>query len=269
VSFVRTKSGISNLHLFLNCEYVVFVEGGESISYEDIQSNKVSQTSIDALFWKKLFQIFDVRQSVAFRAVGSKATLKAIADDVKNNKVENTIVAMDSDSDKYLKQDIVSSRVLYTYGYSWENDAYHPTALLSVFTTWQTNAELELKAKDWIYSAYENLEKDLKRLVTLDVLLASYGQILIPRNSGHDLIYMKNGNPYLNRARIKQILQEKNMNKQNKYKRLVKFETVPLRDCYGKIIGAFGFVILQELSKKHGVSKSLPKDLESILKPPL
>jgi hypothetical protein len=59
MSFRRTSPGLSNMHLFLNVEAIVFVEGGSnSYSLEEVERGLYNCESIDLLFWSKIFEIF-------------------------------------------------------------------------------------------------------------------------------------------------------------------------------------------------------------------
>ena len=84
--FRRTSSGLSNQHLFLNVDTVVFVEGGKSYSKEEVYSGQFDTHSIDIQFWRGLFSIYRNSESLQFRAIGSKNTLKSIIQDVTNKK---------------------------------------------------------------------------------------------------------------------------------------------------------------------------------------
>ena len=83
MTFIRTASGLSNLYLFVGVDAVIFLEGGDSITSEDVESGKFSDCSPDIQFWRGLFDIYLPALKFDFRSVGSKSTLSRIAQEIE------------------------------------------------------------------------------------------------------------------------------------------------------------------------------------------
>lgn len=115
--FVRTNSGLSNRALFTGASYTLYVEGGGGIP---------GAGSSDVVFWGDLVRTIRSDLKVTVIAFGGKPELETMAKKVKSGAVTNTLVALDSDFDEFLGDRIDHSCILYTYGYSWENDAFCP-----------------------------------------------------------------------------------------------------------------------------------------------
>lgn len=135
MSFTRTSSGLANQCLFYNVDAVVFTEGGNvSWSIEDIKSGRdnFNDKSIDILFWRKLFNKFKSDINLKFKAVGSKTTVSAIALEIQTNNITTVIAAMDSEFDSFYNNKIEHPNILYTRGYSWENDVWDSGVTISI-----------------------------------------------------------------------------------------------------------------------------------------
>lgn len=121
--FERTRSGQINRAAFHGVEYTCYVEGGGGIS----------DYSEDVLFWSTVFETLRPDKRVHCVARGGKAQLESRARSLITQNIQNTLVAMDSDYDDLLGAKIDDPRVLYTFGYSWENDAFSSNALVQIY----------------------------------------------------------------------------------------------------------------------------------------
>jgi hypothetical protein len=120
----RTRSGLQSLHVFHNADIVAFCEGGDMLSVELVSQGFGDDGTLDAYFWSQALDSIRAKgKSLHVKSVGNKPTLSSIANDVSEVGIPNILVCMDSDYDVPLGGSIESPSVLYTYGYSWENDA--------------------------------------------------------------------------------------------------------------------------------------------------
>jgi hypothetical protein len=132
-SFHRTASGLSNLALFLRVEAIVFTEGGDrNLTIEEVMAGASNESTHDVMFWQVIFDAFAPNRRVQFRSIGSKPTLLSIARMIIANKVTRTVVALDRDFDHANKILLVHPNVVYTRGYSWENDVWTPEIIAKV-----------------------------------------------------------------------------------------------------------------------------------------
>lgn len=267
MSFRRTDAGLTNYSLFLKCDYVVFVEGGRSsLSFNEVMNGSFHSVSIDIHYWKKLFEQFSIEKQCEFRAIGSKSTIKSIARAIVDRSISNVVVAMDRDLDIHTGEVIEGSPlILYTFGYSWENDTWNEKSVVALFASLYPATSLPEESIVYVNEAFKKFQKDSRRIVQADIILAQNGQTLIPRNSGDELIAMNEGIPAFDRSRALVLLKQKNQTKRQKYKSNGCSSAITLRDCYGKLVASFGYKLLKALLKKYGQMNSMPKDVVSVL----
>lgn len=113
--FTRTNSGISNKSLFSSATHTLYVEGGGGVA---------GAGSPDRIFWEDILR--QVRPDIKpkIEVFGGKPELEVIARKVEHQEVSNVIVAMDADFDEWAGAKVFHPNIVYTHGYSWENDAY-------------------------------------------------------------------------------------------------------------------------------------------------
>lgn len=100
-----------------------YVEGGKySLNVTEVLLGEFNDTSFDILFWKGLFQNYAPQYTVKFKAVGSKSTIIQIIDIIEKEKIPNTVFCIDSEFDELHKKKVDKGNIIYSYGYSFEND---------------------------------------------------------------------------------------------------------------------------------------------------
>lgn len=109
MSLERTNYGLSNEHLFYGVSLVVYCEGKED-----------DGTTHDEMFWGRVFSEFGV--TCVCKSSGSKSSIVPLALRAIDGNVENVVFAMDRDYGDFHGHVLENRRVIYTYGYSWEND---------------------------------------------------------------------------------------------------------------------------------------------------
>lgn len=119
MAFERSRSGQANRALFFEADYTCYVEGDPE-----------KPSGLDIAFWSAVFSALPGGPSVHFVARGGKPILEQLANQIVSEEIANTIVAMDRDYSEFREGRFIDDgRVFYTYGYSWENDVYHPVQL--------------------------------------------------------------------------------------------------------------------------------------------
>src|SRR3954469_4465985 len=97
-TFKRTKKGLSNLHLFYNVDYIVYLEGGsKSFSKDEVYLDNFNDDTEDIVYWKNIFKKYKKNELLKFKSVGSKKTLKDISEDILAGKIKNEYMAMDNE----------------------------------------------------------------------------------------------------------------------------------------------------------------------------
>lgn len=260
MSFTRTDSGISNLHIFLGVDCVVYVEGGKSYNYEEVAAGGHSTESFDIQFWQSIFKIFKPSLRCTFRAIGSKLTLLLLAEKIRSGEISNIYVAMDRDFDNYKGSLINAKNVLYTFGYSWENDACQLVTIEEAFYMLCPLCRQANNVHSLISTILNDCEQSLRWPVYADLLLCLNESSLFPRDHPESIIsILSNNRPAVNRVQLSTLIASK------KHLPLsVKIPTglrlKPLVDCFGHLMFCYSYRIITYFIKTFTSMSSLPKD---------
>lgn len=263
MTFRRTSSGLSNLHLFLGVDAVVFTEGGSNTySFTQVISGSFNSQVLDLLFWEKLFKLFSPSLRLNFRAIGSKPVCNSIADEILSGTIKNVYVGMDRDFDNLKSSLKKGAGIFYTFGYSWENDVWHEKIIEEIFFALCPSSDIKDAVSSEILICFEQFRKDIKWAVYADILLScSNTSAFFTRGKPESfLICLKNKMPLVNRQKIRLVLQDKNTKKLTKIysNQPIRFEII--QDCYGHLIASFSYKLLVYLINKFSGLPSLPKD---------
>lgn len=255
--FKRTNNGLSNQKLFYKADFIVYVEGGLSYSKEDVYRGSYNDESIDIIFWSKLFEKYKSSVKFKFKAVGSKATALNIASDVVLGTINSTYVAMDSEFDDLLKQKFKHEKILYTYGYSWENDVWN-------FNTLKTVLE-ELTAtkvqENILQKIHNKFIRDIRTGVCADSYLFYKGNSFFPRKKYLACVVCNpNTVPYINAKELNKMYTDKNLKRStvNAFGRRHQIDVG--RHCYGHLLADYHFHIIAYYLKKYAGLQSIPKE---------
>ncbi len=174
-SFLRTASGFSNLHLFYQVDLMVFVEGGGmNHSLREIEQGSGDASTDDAAFWANVFKLRATPLKVAIRSVGSKTSLTPIANLIAAGSIRRTVVGMDRDLDDRRGKLVSHPNILYTFGYSWENDVFRKPIAQLIVKDLVPNIQ-DQGAHQEMEDAARSLRKSFSVLVQLDHTLATQG----------------------------------------------------------------------------------------------
>jgi len=262
MTFQRTPAGLSNLHVFYAVDAIVFVEGGLSRSFEDVLSGGFDDQSSDIAFWQKCFLELGPSMTLRFRAVGSKPTLVKIAQEVANGAVTGVYVAMDRDFDNLLGRLISSPKVLYTFGYSWENDVWTAAVLEEVFYTLCPVCRTTVKINHIIVTSFGSFERGTRWPTYADFICVKHEIALLPRQSPHKVIKTSTGSPpTLNTVTLRQCVLDAKSKRTVPITAGAKVSVKPLLDCCGHIIGAFGYSLLIYLFRRFCKGTTYPRHL--------
>jgi len=256
MAFKRTKSGIANQNLFHNVDFVVFVEGGsKSFTKEEVENDNYNNESDDIIFWERIFKKYKTNVSLKFKAVGSKSTALKIAEDIAVNNISTAYVAMDKEFDDILGKEIDSNKILYTYGYSWENDALSKELLKELLE------DLTAKSVEdsLIFEPYEKFTKELKLSVYADGYQFSKYDSFFPRQGHMRCINCDlKKEPKLKKDEIDSLLNQNNLNKSTLYSFGNRNSIGTEKYCYGHLLADFCWHLISYLLKK--VYKLKPVD---------
>lgn len=131
MSFRRSAKRLSVLAKLRKVDLMVLTEGGVGIQEEtDNQFFSDKEIINDRFFWRIIFSKHGFENRIFYKSIGSKTRLKAYAEEISKENIKNLCVAIDSDLDKVNEETTDSIYVLYTYGYSWENDVFTKILLM-------------------------------------------------------------------------------------------------------------------------------------------
>ncbi|SPO67439.1 DUF4435 domain-containing protein [Pseudomonas sp. JV241A] len=260
MTFTRTNSGRSNLHAFLGVNVVVYTEGGEFD-----KEKKQSSCSIDAVFWKGFFSRFLPDLTYEIRPLGSKDNLLPHAQDVASSKISNTIVVMDRDHDHHRRCLIEHPCVIYTFGYSWENDAWRAEAVISKLERISVRG-VSAETAEAIRSKCRNFFADFNRLIFVDVLCSLQRVQGIHREKFWGFVDARD----LNRVKVKREVFKKLIltikeGRVKKFKYSGGDRVVAERDCYGKLWAKFLYDVFCNCFREVTGQKNLTRDMADVL----
>ena len=157
MSFTRTNSGLANYPVFFNADLLVYIEGKTNAQPGELIP--------DMVFYESLLSLILKNKKIKIKCVGSKKSVFAYLNKLKNAGINNSFVIVDRDYDGALCSIIKDPMVVYTYGYSWENDFWSIQLITKLITT-ITVGNLEAVSK--IINLHKKLNKRLKFLSLLD-----------------------------------------------------------------------------------------------------
>lgn len=122
----------NTLDAFLECDYVMFVEGDD-----------------DVLFWDTVFRL-NSDLIIEFRPVGGVNELRPIIDKVENGDLD-CLVAKDADYTRHVEGRLHHNRILHTFGYAIENTLYSAECASSVIRLWsRKDIDCTNDAREWL-----------------------------------------------------------------------------------------------------------------------
>lgn len=260
--FTRTVKGLSNLALFYRVDLIVYTEGGTNqYTLEDICDEKYNKESIDIKFWNVILTTYLTNKKFHFKAVGSKHTAIKICSLIESNHITNSLIAIDSDLDDFFNLKFQSPCILYTQGYSWENDVFSDHIVKKQILSFLLSAEMTPQTEEDIDRYFRIFYRHGLRILKLELIYRKYGTKFITDCAGDKFIEIKSY-PRLNIREIlrlsfnkKQNLQRPvRLNNQNNSLHSVKF-------VYGKLQLAIALKIISYVCKKYTNIKSFPKDI--------
>lgn len=261
MTFLRTNSGLNNLHLFLAVDAVVYLEGGESLPKEEIENGKFNDASDDIRFWQSVFNIFCPEKRCEFRSIGSKEGVKNIAEKIINGHVENVIVAMDRDFDNINNKILKNKNIVYTYGYSWENDVWSSDVLINAYCSITGLCKTKInECSKLIVDYYKYCSEKLQIPVKIDAILSQHSLSLFCRDSYKRYIeYDKVSGPKVNKVEIRKSIKTAREKLGKPIKSPIATHIVFFIDCFGHLFAEFAYTFLRYILSKKGFS-SIPRD---------
>lgn len=109
MSFTRSPSGIRNSALFFGTDRTVYVEGNGD----------------DQKFWQNVFSVFYTGPlRFHFKSVGPRSAVLPYVEGIASRTISNVIAIVDSDYEGLRFSKFSIPNVIYSFGYSFENDLF-------------------------------------------------------------------------------------------------------------------------------------------------
>lgn len=183
--FERSEHGRQNRALFYGVDRIVYCEGGR-------EEQGVMQ-SFDGMFWRKVISSVRPGLKVKILPRGRKSNLVQLAKMVTSASHGNIIIAMDRDYDEIISKLMDKPGVVYTYGYSFENDAFNPDHLEDLFLSLSPVCDDSVDIVDLMSDLVEQFCKDTFWAQYADVCGCKIGQKVIDRKQAQKYLF---GNSY-------------------------------------------------------------------------
>jgi hypothetical protein len=189
---------LRNEHIFHETDFVVYCEGGGTIAIHDaIEKRRGDPKTSDAKFWSSVLGVLFPKSTFHVKSVGNRPNVRHVANLLVENDemLPHVVAAMDRDMSRRAGDRIKFPRVLYTFGYSWENDVWTITALdrLAILAGVEKEA-LSKHIAPHVEALKTNLGT-LEPLVKLDLILALYDRVAYERDRAMNCISKGDGVP--------------------------------------------------------------------------
>lgn len=249
--FTRTGSGLENEHLFHRVDYVVFTEGEHG-----------GVDSIDGLFWARVFASWLPTKRVRIKLMGGKPVVRKIARQIVQRNLQQTIAALDRDYDDWDGKALVSDRVVYTWGYSVENDLLSGNSLCAILAALFRQAEAPAALTTTIRTEMAGLDSLCTRVIALDYAYFRSQYALLDREKpGKTIQPAPRGSapPTINRAGIRSQIESARAQVAQRW-----YGPIPPRTCPQRLVGRiwayFVYHLIVAVVKSHSPGQSVTKD---------
>ncbi|GGK79333.1 hypothetical protein [Amphritea balenae] len=261
MSFTRTSSGLTNNSLFYGVDLIIYTEGGnKSYTADEVLRGAGSEQSVDIKFWSNVLVKHGLTSNIKFKALGSKTCAKEICRLLSEGEIENVAVAVDSDLDDFIGVKIDSPFVLYTKGYSWENDVYRNDLVKDQIESLIFKNGLEERYKYIVDKAFCDLGSKSKTLINVEIMFRLNGVKLITACNG-ERFFDSRRNPSFNRKQLSRLIRD---NKEQLARPIFVPEydnnLCSFRYCYGKLVEAMSISLISYICRTMAGFGALPKE---------
>lgn len=250
--FERTTAGQQNRALFYGASYTCYVEGGD----------QDHDRSVDSIYWGNVLKKYRPDLKVVFLPRGGKPVVEALARKIIVDDISNAIAAMDRDYDELLGHEIADRRVIYSHGYSWENDAFSPEFLSSIVKSLARLTTLPAAAEAALAAGCETLCRDIQRAIKLDFLALSAGSSILPRNAPGRVIKADpmTGFPKIDQAELMKLAAAANVKTRSRKPRTLPRAVFELQHLVGHCFQHAILILVKAVLRNVGVKKAVSLD---------
>ena len=258
MSFSRTSPGLQNAARFYGVSAVVYVEGRPQTSESD-------PGSLDIIFWSKLFDRYAPNLQVRVICRGSKSDLLHTAAQITGGALSNVIVALDRDYDPEVGVDVRHPAVLYSYGYSWENDVWCHEVIEALIASHSLVRPVPVAEKQLVRDAFDDFCNCARRVARSNMAAALGNNSYVVRTCEHKgLVQLGGAAPKFRSSFFKQKLRDYNRAKVGSHSLAGRSVEAP-RHILGHFMAFFGFHLACSSLRRLGQTAKVDFDFMSSL----
>jgi len=123
MTFMRTPGGLNSQRKFHRVELTFHIEGKNMKATPDFKVTELC----DYLYYKSLLEHFLPGKKIKIKVLGCCNDVLEYNAVIEREKLKNNFSIVDRDFNGLLKSRINDKGIIYTYGYSWENDFWSKT----------------------------------------------------------------------------------------------------------------------------------------------
>lgn len=258
MTFTRTKVGLKNYPMMLNVDVVAFCEGGGSNLDPELDDVRSTPVCCDTLYWQRKLERKLAGKRVSVRAIGGKPAVLASFYKVQNQTTSGLYFCLDSDYDKLLKIHETDPRVLYTEGYSIENDIVTTPRLINLAARIEptlTNKEAQEFAKEVSDLLKERLFL-MRRFIIADISLLTLQRTRLFDGSLDRFIDRSQDQPRIDYVKLRRRTRQLAQNRPKMRLRAV-VKPDPLKDLKGHCLFDLAYRIIKHVYRRKA-SAALP-----------
>lgn len=173
MTFMRTQSGVVNFRRFVGADILIYTEGKNNTSGGEDQV-------FDAMFYMSLIKSIYPEKSIVIKCIGSKKDALEYASNLHRSETLGSVVIIDRDGEDLICSLLPLKGLIYTDGYSWENDFWTPTIAREIL---EELACTDRKS-DFLMSQIYLVRKRLAVISALDICSHINKETILPKNGG-------------------------------------------------------------------------------------
>lgn len=248
-SFSRTPGGINSQSKFYRSDLIVYIEG----------KNKSSAGTVyDEHYYNAIFDCIAKDVSVKIKVLGSCLDVLDMYYKVLAGGIKNTLSIIDRDYDGIICSKIKDKRLIYTYGYSWENDFWTKETCFKVISL------LTLNSPDACREFTKKISLAEKRLsiahrANISSRYNGESLFLLGKKGGDDGISInENGKVLITKKELSKLIEliKKSPCRQDILRNMKDFKSIPCRLIQGHYWEYIITNLIGTLSKKYSISRT-------------
>ena len=261
--FRRSNNALSVSPRFYRVDFLVFTEGRESsYSSEEIETVQRQTQTNDTKFWSSIFQHHNFPKKYHMRSLGSKHELEELAYIAIEGGIKHVCIALDADMDFLYDRQIKSPYVIYTYGYSWENEVYSKDQVLNYVNNSALTNQTSKTVTEEINLMFRKFTQALGSIMSTEfrfrVLGVSFAKQLL---NDRFFITGRKGveiDEQEVRRFVRETIDSYSLSKNNSLP--IPTDATLVRYAYGKLVEHFAYLVVRYIRLSYSDTKSpLPK----------